>query len=214
MIPYINIHTHHLSQNESVFLYNNRFGFDKDIYLEKYFSVGIHPWDVHVINDDKMHEFKKLIQHQNCLAIGESGLDKVCKSDFRQQKYYFTEQLKLAVDSQKPLLIHCVKAFDDLFGICKMYIQKTPLIIHGFNKNDELAKQLINKGFYLSVSDEFLRKTKLGKTLVEKIFLETDDKKHLEIKDVYDLSSEKLLIDKELLKEKIYTNFATLFKVK
>ena len=78
-IPYINIHTHHLSKDNGVFLFNNRFGFDKEFYLEKYFSVGIHPWDANL--QTSLSEFEKLIQHSNCLAIGECGLDKVIEID-------------------------------------------------------------------------------------------------------------------------------------
>lgn len=213
MNPFVNTHTHHLGSSKDVVLLNNRFAFDKELNTENYFSLGIHPWDVHMISPQKMNEFERLIQSPNCLAIGECGLDKVCKSDYRQQKYFFSEQLKLAVKYQKPVIIHCVKAFDDLLGICKPYLNKIPLIIHGFNKNDELAKQLINKGFYLSVSNEFLSKTKLSKEILNKLFLETDDKMNISIQDVYKIASEKLLVNDELLKEKIYTNFAALFKV-
>lgn len=213
MNPYINIHTHHLSTDNNVFLFNNRFGFDKEFYLEKYFSIGIHPWDIHVISDNKMIEFEKLIQNPNCLAIGECGLDKVCKSDFRKQKYFLTEQLQFALKYNKPVIIHCVKAYDDLIGVCKPFIHKIPLIIHGFNKTDELAKQLINKGFYLSVSDDFLKKTKLEKELTDKLFFETDDKQPLSIIEIYELASKKWDIDKELLKKKISSNFASLFKL-
>lgn len=166
-----------------------------------------------MISPQKMNEFDRLIQEPNCLAVGECGLDKICKSDYRQQKYFFSEQLKLAVKYQKPVIIHCVKAFDDLLGICKPYINKIPLILHGFNKNDELAKQFINKGFFLSVSSEFLSKTKLNQVILSNLFLETDDKINLNIRDVYKIASQKLLIKEELLKEKIYINFAALFKV-
>lgn len=205
------MHTHHLSKDNGLFLFNNRFGFDKEFYLEKYFSLGIHPWDIHLIKPNHLSDFETLIQHENCLAIGECGLDKVCKSDYRQQKYFFTEQLKFAVKYQKPVIIHCVKAYDDLIGISKSYIGKIPLIIHGFNKTDELAKQFINKGFYLSVSDDFLKKTKLSKEVLGKLFFETDDKSDLSIAEVYKAVSQKLSFDEALLKEKIYSNFVSLF---
>jgi len=208
---YVNIHTHQASQDNSVFLLNNRFAFDKELFTEKFFSIGIHPWDVHVINN-KLPDFEHLVQHPNCLAIGECGLDKVCKSDYRQQRYYLTEQLQLALKYQKPVIIHCVKAYDDVIGICKPYLSKIPVIMHGFNKTDELAKQLINKGFYLSVSLPFLSKHNKINLPVEKLFFETDDKKELSISTVYKLASQKLSLDETVLQEKIYSNFAALFK--
>lgn len=213
MKSYINLHTHHLSQDDGVFLFNNRFGYDKNMFTGKYFSVGIHPWDVHVIQSKHIVELELLIQNTNCLAVGECGLDKVCKSDFRQQKHFFDLQLQMAVRYNKPVIIHCVKAYDELFGICKTYHSKIPLIIHGFNKTDELAIQLINKGFYLSVSSAFLYKTKLSGQLLDKLFLETDDKPQMPISEVYDLASRKFSLDKDSFQEKIYHNFTTLFKL-
>ena len=160
-IPYINIHTHHLSKDRGVFLFNNRFGTStgsvtNDLYLDNYFSVGIHPWDADL--KTSLSELENTIQHQNCLAIGECGLDKITDIDLELQKKVFISQLELAVKFQKPVIIHCVKAFDELIEICSPYHSKIPLIIHGFNKSVQLAKQLINKGFYLSLNDSVLKK--------------------------------------------------------
>jgi len=213
MTPYVNLHTHHLSKDNGVFLFNNRFGFDKTVYTQSYFSVGIHPWDTHLIKPGDIDELERLIKNENCLAIGECGLDKVCKSDFREQKHFFDLQLQLAVKYNKAVIIHCVKAYDELIGICKPYQQKIPLIIHGFNKTDVLALQLINKGFYLSVSNSFLLRTKLPHSVLNNLFLETDDQDSLSIIDVYDLASQKLSLDKAILKEKIYSNFVSLFNL-
>lgn len=212
MHPYINIHTHNLAPNNGVFLFNNRFRFDDKLFTGKYCSIGIHPWDVHLIKEAHILEFEQLIQQQNCLAIGECGLDKVCKSDFRQQKHFLDLQLQLAVKYNKPVIIHCVKAYDELLGICKQYQGKIPLIIHGFNKTNELAKQLIAKGFYLSVSSPFILKNNLAELPLEKLFFETDDKEQLSITEVYNQAEKKLSLNKDILKEKIYSNFATLFK--
>lgn len=212
MHPYINIHTHHLSKDNDLFLFNNRFGFEKELFTQNYFSVGIHPWDVSIIKPGYIKELEQVIQHNNCLAIGECGLDKLCKSDFRQQKHFFDAQLQLAVKYNKPVIIHCVKAYDEVVGISKNYIKKIPLIFHGFNKTDELAMQLLNKGFYISVSNSFLRKTKLPASVLNKLFFETDDLKDQSIIEVYKLFSQKFLITEDLLKEKISGNFTAVFK--
>lgn len=195
-----------------MFLCNNRFGFDRSYFLKPYFSAGIHPWDVHVIKPHHISEFEKLIEHPNCLAVGECGLDKVCKSDFRQQKHFFDLQLQIAVKYHKPAIIHCVKAFDELLGICKSYHPEIPMIIHGFNKTDELAQQLIRKGFYLSVSASFLYKTKLPVSILDKLFFETDDSKEQSIISVYKLAAQKFSLSEDVLKHKIYGNFTAVFK--
>jgi TatD DNase family protein len=212
MTPYINIHTHHLSKDHGVFLFNNRFGFDKEFYLEKYFSIGIHPWDADL--QVSLSEFEKLIQHPHCLAIGECGLDKVKGPDIEIQKKIFISQLDLAVKYQKPVIIHCVKAFDELIEICQSYHSKTPLIIHGFNKSIQLAKQLIDKGFYISLSHSIFKKEDIDFSVLplEKLFLETDTNESILIEEVYKKAAACFQIQEDDLKEKIYTNFTALFK--
>ncbi len=212
MKPYINIHTHHLSQENGVFLFNNRFGFDKEFFSEKYFSIGIHPWDADL--KISFSEFESMIQNPNCLAIGECGLDKLKGPDLEIQKTIFKTQLNLAVKFQKPVIIHCVKAFDELIDICKPYHSKIPLIVHGFNKSTQLAKQLIDKGFYLSLHHSVFNKTEYDFSIIplDKMFLETDDTIDISIIDIYSKAAFKLQLSDSDLKAKIYTNFTALFK--
>lgn len=211
MIPYINIHTHHLSQDNGVFLFNNRFGFDKEFFTEKYFSIGIHPWDADL--QVSRTELEKIIQHPNCLAIGECGLDKVIDIDLELQKKVFISQLDLAVKFQKPVIIHCVKAFDELIEICKSYHSKIPLIIHGFNKSLQLVKQLIDKGFYISFNYSVFKKSDYDFSIlpIDKLFFETDNNDSILIEEVYQKAADCFQIQEDDLKEKIYSNFTTLF---
>jgi TatD DNase family protein len=198
-----------------VFLFNNRFGTSTSsvtkLYLESYFSIGIHPWDSDI--QFSMAEFEKLIQHKNCLAIGECGLDKVIEIDLEIQKRVFISQLEFAVKYQKTVIIHCVKAYDELIEICKQYHSKIPLIIHGFNKSLQLAKQLIDKGFYISLSHSIFKKEGIdfNSLDLEKIFLETDNSEFVLIEEVYQKAADCFQIKEVDLKEKIYSNFTTLF---
>ena len=214
MRPYINIHTHHISKANDVFLFNNRFGFDEPFFSGKYFSVGVHPWDVELVGDLEKQNLKELVLHENCLAIGECGLDTLCEANYEIQKHIFKQQLELALSLKKPVIIHIVKAYEELQLMCKPYLHQIPIIIHGFTKSNEMAEQLIHQGFYLSVSSSFLNNHDVGKLPLDKIFLETDSKQQLSIIEVYDLASEKLSLDLESLKEKIYNNFVSVFKLK
>ena len=213
MIPYINIHTHHLSKDSGVFLFNNRFGFDKEIHTTSFFSVGIHPWDadLHV----SMTELELIFQYKNCLAIGECGLDKLKGPNLETQKKIFTALLDCAVKYQKPVIIHCVKAFDELIEICQPYQSKIPLIIHGFNKSLQLAKQLIDKGFYISLNHSIFKKQDIDfmALTLEKLFLETDNNESISIEEVYQKAVDCFHVSTDDLKEKIYTNFTTLFNI-
>ena len=214
MQPYINIHTHHLSKDNDVFLFNNRFGFEKEHYLGPYFSIGVHPWDTELVKDSEIQNLKKLALHPNCLAIGECGLDTLCEADYGIQKHVFKLQLQLALELKKPVIIHIVRDYDELQLMCKPFVQQIPIIIHGFNKSNEMANQLLHQGFYLSISSAFLNNHDVTTLPLKKIFLETDSKQHLSIVEVYDLASQKLSLDKDILKEKIYSNFVSVFKVK
>lgn len=211
MTPYIDIHTHFLPKDNNVFLFNNRFGSKDKMYQDSIFSVGIHPWDSS--QEISTSELEQLISHKNCLAIGECGLDKLNGPELFLQKRVFEYQLNLAVKYQKPVIVHCVKAFDELIEICELYKTKISVIIHGFNKSQQLAKQLIDKGFYLSFSDSVFKKKDFDfKTIpIKKIFLETDNNETLLIKDVYALASNYFNIKENDLKEKIYSNFNTVF---
>ncbi|MBL7935078.1 MAG: TatD family hydrolase, partial [Bacteroidia bacterium] len=146
-------------------------------------------------------------------AIGECGLDKVIDIDLELQKKIFISQLNLAVKYQKPVIIHCVKAFDELMEICSLYHSKIPLIIHGFNKSLLLAKQLIDKGFYISLNHSIFKKEDIDFSVLslEKLFLETDNKETISIEEVYQKAATGFQLHEDDLKEKIYSNFTTLF---
>ena len=92
--PYINIHTHHLPKEDGVFLFNNRFGFDAELYTGTYFSAGIHPWDSD--REIAISKLEQLVAHHNCLAVGECGLDKLKGPDLKVQQKVFLMQLELA----------------------------------------------------------------------------------------------------------------------
>ncbi|MBC7693823.1 MAG: TatD family hydrolase [Burkholderiales bacterium] len=210
MAGYINIHTHHLSKEDGVFLFNNRFNFENDLFLGKYFSIGIHPWDAELKVD--FENFEKLVTHENCLAVGECGLDKLKGPDLEIQKVILEAQLQLAAKFKKPVIIHCVKAFDELIEICRPF-KEVPKIIHGFNKSPQLAKQLIDAGFYLSLNESVLKKENFDFSLIpiDKLFLETDMNKLILIQEIYNLALERFKVELEILKAKINLNFTTIF---
>lgn len=141
-------------------------------------------------------------------------MDKLKGPDLEIQKTIFIRQLDLAVKYQLPVIIHCVRAFDELMEVCKPYYSKVPLIIHGFNKSSELAKQLIDKGFYISFHHSVFDKRDdyFSSIVIEKIFLETDHNANVSIIEVYKKASSSFQLSENDLKEKIYTNFTALFK--
>ena len=177
--------------------------------MSSLFSAGIHPWDVEIVNPELFIKLETMLAHPNCFAVGECGLDKITIPDPEIQQEVFKQQLQLAVKYNKPVIIHCVKAFDELIAITRRFHDKVPLVIHGFNKSAELAKQLIQEGFYLSLNAALLKKEHVDFRSIPlgKLFLETDVNQQISIEEVYSLASLKFGINPEKLKEQIYLNF-------
>jgi TatD DNase family protein len=161
----------------------------------------------------------EVIAHEKrCLAIGECGLDKLSKVDFDLQEEVFVEQIKIANKINKPLIIHCVKAFNELINCLNLNDNKVPVIIHGFNNNENIARVMVNEGFYFSFGKALLGYESNAAKAIKNVgrknfFLETDDA-DISIKYIYKKASELLGIDEEIIKQQIQSNFENVFKVK
>lgn len=210
--PYINIHTHHASTGDGVFVFNNRFGHDPLYYTDSLFSVGVHPWDAALPDASSLAGLQELLRHPNCFAIGECGLDKLRGPDLSVQKGVFEMQLELAQKYSRPVIIHCVRAFDELMELAKPYAGKVPLVIHGFSKSSQMAAQLIAKGFYLSLNPVLFGRTDFDHRLIPpgRLFLETDTREDLSIAEVYQAAARWFNISEDELKERINGNFEAL----
>ena len=176
-----------------------------------YFSVGIHPQNIHEQWENDLENLKIISQNPKCLAIGECGLDALVNIDENLQKKVFEAQIIWANQIQKPIIIHCVKRFQELIPFQK--IAKVPMIIHGFNKKKAIADEMLKHGFYLSFGKSVLHNLSLQTTLkeipLEKIFLETDDA-DFDIAELYQKVAEIKEISVEKLQEQISKNLEIL----
>ena len=178
---------------------------------EHYFSVGIHPQNIHEDWEKDLESLKIISQNPKCLAIGECGLDALVNIDENLQKKVFEAQIIWANQIQKPVIIHCVKRFQELIPFQK--IAKVPMIIHGFNKKKAIADEMLKHGFYLSFGKSVLHNLSLQTTLKEipseKIFLETDDA-DFNLTELYQKTAEIKEISVEKLQEQISKNLEIL----
>lgn len=175
---FYNLHTHVSVNRLDVFELINQYPNQVNSSLPS-FSVGIHPWYIVPENlQIDLDAIESNIQLQNCLAVGECGLDKRIETDLEFQKKVFIEQIKIAEKYNKPLILHCVAAYQEAIQIKKDLKVQVPMVIHGFSKNYQLAKSLIDNGFYLSFGKYLLRNPELSDVFKqippERIFLETD----------------------------------------
>ena len=214
---YFNFHTHQSAIEPNILELVNQYPHEFDTSI-KYYSIGIHPWHIEesrIENDLKIIEEK--LQLDNCLAVGECGLDKRIETPLALQIKVFENQLVLAQKYNKPVVIHCVAAFQEVVEIKKRLNITVPLIIHGFSKNEQVAQSLINSGFYISFGKYLLRNPELEKVFKtvpnDKFFLETDTI-HEGIETVYGLASKYKNISRSALNEIIDENFQSVFKNK
>ncbi|AOW10345.1 TatD family hydrolase [Flavobacterium gilvum] len=214
-MEYFNLHTHKFTNQETVLELVNQYPREFDVSIPHY-SIGIHPWR---IAENSLEEELQIINDKileiNCLSIGECGFDKRIEIPFTLQEIVFERQLLLAQKHNKPVVIHCVAAFQEVIAIKKKLKITVPMIIHGFSKNKQMAKGLIDNGFYLSFGKYLLQNPEL-KTVFESIpndrfFLETDTAE-VGIEEVYALAAQYKNWSLDELKQQIKSNFATVFK--
>lgn len=216
-MKYFNLHTHKFTNNSQVLELVNQYPWEFHAAIPNY-SIGIHPW---YIDENRLKSDLKIIdeklQLSECLALGECGLDKRIEVPLKLQIEVFEKQILLAEKHQKPLVLHLVAAFDELITIKKSMKISVPIIIHGFSKNEQVAKQLIENGFYLSFGKYLLRNPELELVFNsipnDKFFLETDTIDET-LEEVYQLAAKYKNITIEELIEMVNANFSTVFKSK
>ena len=214
-MKFINIHTHENSGNASVLEIVNQYpnSFDENV---PHFSIGIHPW---YINENswqaELEIIEEKLQFENCLALGECGLDKRRETSIEFQIEVFEAQLLLAQKYNMPVIIHCVAAFQELIALKQKLKITIPLVIHGFSKSGELAEQLVKQGFYLSFGKYLIKNPELESVFSaipnDRFFLETDTIEE-GIEQVYDLAAKYKNIDVVALQQIVTKNFNTVFK--
>ncbi|TRW27422.1 TatD family deoxyribonuclease [Flavobacterium zepuense] len=209
-----NLHTHSASNIPEVFEVVNRYPYE--VIDVSYFSTGIHPWH---IDTDKVDEHLAIIEQRlqlpNCLALGECGLDKRIEIPLNIQVEVFEKQLVLAKKYQKPVILHLVAAFQELKAIKNRLQPGVPMIVHGFSKNAQVAKQLLDNGFYLSFGKYLLRTPELSAVFAgvpeDRFLLETDTIEE-GIADVYAKAALARNMDIDVLKSIVENNFKNIFK--
>lgn len=179
---------------------------------ETFFSTGIHPQNISNNWEKDFEKIKEISTMKNCLAIGECGLDALIEISENLQKKVFEAQILWANEINKPVIIHCVKRFQELIPFQKL--AKVPLIIHGFNKKKIVADEMLKHGFYLSFGKSVLHNLSLQTIIknfpLENMFLETDDA-DFDIQNLYQKVAEIKGISVEKLQEQISKNLEKIY---
>lgn len=171
-------------------------------------GVGIHPWRA---ADEALPSKEK---YATADLIGEIGLDFVCDVERNKQEEVFRAQLAIAEELQKPVVLHCVRAFEPTMKILSEYDLRA-VIFHGFIGSSQQAERAIEKGYYLSFGANTLRSPKtieaLRNTPLDKIFVESDESKK-NIEAIYSKIAALKGCKQELLEQAILENYNNIFE--
>ena len=211
---FINIHSHHHALNNNQWVIQNLYKEFEKVNEVGNYSIGLHPYYINEATWEKeFSTLQKFAANNLVMAIGECGLDKNCNTDFSLQQKVFSEQIILANSLQKPLVIHCVNAYQEIVTILKANKNKVPVVFHGFNKKETIALSLVKEGYYLSFGKAILKENiqnLLNKIPADKIFFETDDD-IITIEEIYSTAEKTLSVNTESLQMTIKKNAIKLF---
>lgn len=116
-----------------------------------HYSVAVHPWWTNSDEAAALWEHvERLARQPACVAIGECGLDRLRGAAIETQQQWFERHVALSERIGKPLVIHCVRAYDLLLRLHKTLRPSQTWIVHGFRGKASLAAQLLAAGFSLS----------------------------------------------------------------
>ncbi len=128
-----------------------------EVHEDVFASVGLHPNDTarESFNEEF---FRELLSQEKVVAVGECGLDffrtEGTEENKKRQKEIFERHIDIAVEFNKPLMIHCRNAYDDMITILSQKKKEHGDVlrgnIHFFAGNLETAQKFLALNFTLS----------------------------------------------------------------
>ena len=152
---------------------------------KSFLAPGLHPFYIHQHEINHLQKLEDFLKNEQCIAIGEIGLDTFLAEHketavFNKQKSFFSEQISLAKNYDKPVLLHIRKSFAETIQILKQHKFQGGGIAHAFSGGVEEAKALVKLGFKIGVTGQVTNRNakKLHRVIqnigVEHLVIETD----------------------------------------
>jgi TatD DNase family protein len=133
---YIDIHTHDsipvpgIFAVENIMAHENR---DPSGIRAPVYTAGIHPWHLNENNSEALLTYiRGIAPGPNLIAFGEAGFDKLRGPSKDIQEAVFAEQVKISGEFSKPMVIHCVKAWNELQEAQSNLKPENTWLVHGF----------------------------------------------------------------------------------
>jgi len=215
LVPYIDLHTHLLQKENDTVTVRNLFPGESIPLFDgrNFFSVGLHPWKIksEAENNERLVMMEDALELDHVIFVGECGLDKITNTDFDEQKRVFKAQAFMAEDFKIPLIIHCVKAYNEVIELHKKLHPTVPWIFHGYSANLQVSEQLVKSNILFSFGKIlFNGNAKALESLCflpsEKLFFETDEYE-AGVENIYKKAAEIRNCSVEGLKRSVWENF-------
>lgn len=156
----------------------------QQISVSPYFTVGMHPWDTDKgYPYDAIDNLGRALADPRVIGVGEIGIDPLHGAPIDLQTELLEFQLKYAIEADKPVIIHVVRRHDIIRELRRRFKGKKPWAIHSFRGKPEVARQLIEDDFYISLGPKFNPET-AAIIPSNRLLVETDDAPLESISDV------------------------------
>ncbi len=143
-------------------------------------AYGLHPWFIQEHTDSWKDEIKKFLSNPSAL-VGEIGLDAQVEVPWQKQVDVFLYQWNLAMAYEKPIIVHCRKAYEELRELIKKEgIPTKGFLLHSYSGSREQIDEFVRLGAYFSVSGNITsptnKKAKLNAVAfpLDRLLIETD----------------------------------------
>lgn len=144
------------------------------------YSVGIHPWNAAEASDLQWSQLGEMAAMPCVAAVGETGFDAVRGGDMRLQHDLFERHVRLSESLRKPLVVHCVRAYQQLIAARRDLKPAMSWMVHGFRGKPEVADMLLRAGCCISLGPMFNSRT-ARLIPADRLLIETDDDPHTDI---------------------------------
>jgi len=179
-------------------------------------TAGIHPWDAERAGGEALAALERALRDPAVQAVGEIGLDFV-RADTPEQRdaqtVLFRAQLALARERRLPVVLHCVRAFEETMRLLRG-AEPRAVIFHGFIGSPEQARRAAERGYCLSFGERTFASPRtveaLKNTPLALLFFETDDSP-LPIGTIYRRASEATGVGIDELKRATTCNYERIF---
>lgn len=181
-------HTHHYQETPHIYVLSSQELLGTSV-RSPFFCAGLHPW--HVAQGD-FARVEWWAKQQGCVAIGETGLDRLHPHWDEQQKF-LKQHWDLAEELNRPLMMHIVRSSSDVMQLLKARRPRTPWIWHDFTGPVEALPRLmkLHPQLYFSCGLRLLKRPNFAEIWEqipsERRLLETDDA-DISIQSVYKLA--------------------------